>query len=238
MLKKNGSHVNRVITYACKYWNICSVVSAVFIDIFQHNQRYDTLHPITPCMHKLKPGIANYLLPSLILCMCSKLLNIISTTSSQVNHNFGNTSPRTIGLTIVKQEANNRANNCQTRSEESLLEFQILGILADRWIIVGHINVFNNPVPTWLSESKSFACEIKSITDSSNSNALLNLRLSCCKYKLKIVFWVSRIMDVITMECLRTECANRTANANIKIQLFNIKIPFIDIIKHGMNNKI
>ena len=108
------------------------VVLAVFIEIFQHNQQYDTLHPITPCMHNLKPGIANYLLPSLILCMCSQLLNIISTTSSQVNHNFGNSSPRTIGLTIVKQEANNRANNCQTRSEESLLEFQILGVLADR----------------------------------------------------------------------------------------------------------
>ena len=42
------------------------------------------------------------------------------------------------------------------------------------------------------------------------------------------------------MECLRTKCANRSANAiaNIKIQFFNIKIQFIDIIKHGTNNKI
>jgi hypothetical protein len=56
------------------------------------------------------------------------------------------------------------------------------------------------------------------------------------------------------MECLRTECANRSANAvanikiklfsiniqffNIKIQFFNIKIQFIDITKHGTNNKI
>jgi hypothetical protein len=39
---------------------------------------------------------------------------------------------------------------------------------------------------------------------------------------------------------LRTKCANRSANAiaNIKIQFFNIKIQFIDIIKHGTNNKI
>ena len=28
-----------------------------FIKMFQHNQQYDTLHPITPCMHKLKAGI-------------------------------------------------------------------------------------------------------------------------------------------------------------------------------------
>jgi hypothetical protein len=42
------------------------------------------------------------------------------------------------------------------------------------------------------------------------------------------------------MECLRTECTNRSANAiaNIKIQFFNIKIQFIDIIKHGTENKI
>ena len=42
------------------------------------------------------------------------------------------------------------------------------------------------------------------------------------------------------MECLRTKCANRSANAiaNIKIQFFNIKIQFIDITKHGTNNKI
>jgi hypothetical protein len=26
--------------------------------IFQHNQQYDTLLPVTPCMHKLKAGIA------------------------------------------------------------------------------------------------------------------------------------------------------------------------------------
>jgi hypothetical protein len=29
-----------------------------FIKIFQHNQQYDTLLPVTPCMHKLKAGIA------------------------------------------------------------------------------------------------------------------------------------------------------------------------------------
>jgi hypothetical protein len=58
-----------VIAYTCKYWNI-SVVSAVFIEIFQHNQQYiisiykfnillyDTLLPVTPCAHKLKVGIA------------------------------------------------------------------------------------------------------------------------------------------------------------------------------------
>jgi hypothetical protein len=42
------------------------------------------------------------------------------------------------------------------------------------------------------------------------------------------------------MECLRTKCANRSANAiaNIRIQFFNIKIQFIDITKHGTNNKI
>jgi hypothetical protein len=28
---------------------------------FQHNQQYDTLLPITPCMHELKAGIAFYL---------------------------------------------------------------------------------------------------------------------------------------------------------------------------------
>ena len=28
-----------------------------FIKIFQHNQQYDTLLPVTPCMHKLKAGI-------------------------------------------------------------------------------------------------------------------------------------------------------------------------------------
>jgi hypothetical protein len=33
---------------------------AVFIEIFQHNQQYDTLLPVTPCAHKLKAGIANY----------------------------------------------------------------------------------------------------------------------------------------------------------------------------------
>jgi hypothetical protein len=35
-----------------------SVVSTVFIEIFQHNQQYDTLLPVTPCAHKLKAGIA------------------------------------------------------------------------------------------------------------------------------------------------------------------------------------
>jgi hypothetical protein len=30
----------------------------VFIEIFQHNQQYDTLLPIIPCTHKLKAGIA------------------------------------------------------------------------------------------------------------------------------------------------------------------------------------
>jgi hypothetical protein len=35
------------------------VVSAVFIEMFQHNQQYDTLPPITPYLHKLKAGIAN-----------------------------------------------------------------------------------------------------------------------------------------------------------------------------------
>jgi hypothetical protein len=29
-----------------------------FIELFQHNQQYDTLLPITPCPHKLKAGIA------------------------------------------------------------------------------------------------------------------------------------------------------------------------------------
>jgi hypothetical protein len=48
---------HRVIAYTCKYWNI-SVVSVVFIEIFQHNQHYDTLLPIIPCRHKLKAGIA------------------------------------------------------------------------------------------------------------------------------------------------------------------------------------
>jgi hypothetical protein len=42
--------LHRVIAYTCKYWNI-SVVSAVFIEMFQHNQQYDTLLPITPCVH-------------------------------------------------------------------------------------------------------------------------------------------------------------------------------------------
>ena len=46
-----------MIAHTCKYWNI-SFVSAVFIEIFQHNQQYDTLLPITPCAHKLKAGIA------------------------------------------------------------------------------------------------------------------------------------------------------------------------------------
>jgi hypothetical protein len=46
-----------VIAYTCKYWNI-SVVSAVFIDIFQHNQQYDTLLPVTPRVRKLNGGIA------------------------------------------------------------------------------------------------------------------------------------------------------------------------------------
>jgi hypothetical protein len=35
-----------------------SVVSVVFIEIFQHNQHYDTLLPIIPCRLKLKAGIA------------------------------------------------------------------------------------------------------------------------------------------------------------------------------------
>jgi hypothetical protein len=48
-----------LIPYTCKYWNI-SVVSAVFIENFQHNQQYDTLLPVTPCAHKLKAGIANW----------------------------------------------------------------------------------------------------------------------------------------------------------------------------------
>ena len=34
------------------------VVPAVFIEIFQHNQQYDTLLPVTPCAHKLKAVIA------------------------------------------------------------------------------------------------------------------------------------------------------------------------------------
>jgi hypothetical protein len=46
-----------VIAYTFKYWNI-SVVSAVLIEIFQHNQQSDTLLPVTPCAHKLKAGIA------------------------------------------------------------------------------------------------------------------------------------------------------------------------------------
>jgi hypothetical protein len=29
-----------------------------FIKIFHYNQQYDTLLPVTPCMHKLKAGIA------------------------------------------------------------------------------------------------------------------------------------------------------------------------------------
>jgi hypothetical protein len=29
-----------------------------FIQNVQHNQQYDTLLPVTPCMHKLKAGIA------------------------------------------------------------------------------------------------------------------------------------------------------------------------------------
>jgi hypothetical protein len=33
------------IAYICKYWN----VSAVFIEIFQHNQQYNTVLPVTPC---------------------------------------------------------------------------------------------------------------------------------------------------------------------------------------------
>jgi hypothetical protein len=28
--------------------------------MFQHNQQFDTLLPITPCAHKLKDGIAYY----------------------------------------------------------------------------------------------------------------------------------------------------------------------------------
>ena len=34
------------------------MISAVFIEIFQHNQQHDTLLPLTPCVHKLKAGIA------------------------------------------------------------------------------------------------------------------------------------------------------------------------------------
>jgi hypothetical protein len=54
-----------VIAYTCKYWNI----SVVFIEIFQHNQQYDTLLPIIPCRHKLKAGIA--------YCSFEKLAKII-----------------------------------------------------------------------------------------------------------------------------------------------------------------
>jgi hypothetical protein len=45
------------------------VVSAVFIENFQHNQQYDTLLPTTPCAHKLKAGIA---------CCPSKNLNLLT----------------------------------------------------------------------------------------------------------------------------------------------------------------
>jgi hypothetical protein len=37
-----------------------SVVSAVFIENFQHNPQYDTLLLIAPCAHKLKAGIAYF----------------------------------------------------------------------------------------------------------------------------------------------------------------------------------
>jgi hypothetical protein len=37
---------------------IFQVVSAVFIENFQHNQQYDTLLPVIPCTHKLQAGIA------------------------------------------------------------------------------------------------------------------------------------------------------------------------------------
>jgi hypothetical protein len=50
-----------VKAYTCKYRNI-SVVSAVFIEIFQHNEQYDTLLPVNSCAHKLKAGIANFVL--------------------------------------------------------------------------------------------------------------------------------------------------------------------------------
>ena len=54
-----------VIAYACTYTNI-SVVSAVFIKNFQHNQQYDTLLPVTPCVHELKAGIAYCAVPQRI----------------------------------------------------------------------------------------------------------------------------------------------------------------------------
>jgi hypothetical protein len=69
-----------VIAYTCKYWNI-SVVSEVFIEIFQHNQKYDTLPPIIPCTHKLKAGIA--LLPvviiNVIFLISYRILNVLFT---------------------------------------------------------------------------------------------------------------------------------------------------------------
>jgi hypothetical protein len=48
-----------IALYTCKYLNI-SVVSADFIEIFQHNQQYDTLLLITPFTQKIKAGIAYY----------------------------------------------------------------------------------------------------------------------------------------------------------------------------------
>ena len=49
---------------ACKHGEIAIVNIEIFwlfrqfIKIFKHNQQYDTLLPVTPCMHKLKAGIA------------------------------------------------------------------------------------------------------------------------------------------------------------------------------------
>jgi hypothetical protein len=69
-----------VIAYTCKYWNL-SVVSAVFIEIFQHNQQYDTLLHIIPCTHKLKAGIAHLpvVILSVIFLISYRILKVLFT---------------------------------------------------------------------------------------------------------------------------------------------------------------
>jgi hypothetical protein len=73
-----------VISYTCKYWNI----SAVFIEIFQHNQQYDTLLSLTPCVHQLKAGIANW--------ATKKYLRF-----QPLTHGWDKNNPQTIYIDII-----------------------------------------------------------------------------------------------------------------------------------------
>jgi hypothetical protein len=69
-----------VIAYTCKY----SAISVVLIEIFQHNQQYDTLLPVSPCTHKWKAGIAYsdpriYTLPKSMSLWLQSLMFVIDT---------------------------------------------------------------------------------------------------------------------------------------------------------------